>query len=113
MLNFRRTPCVLLVVLATFFFSGCSGKPVPEPAKQSSVEATNDTPKNPLAEARMSIAAGTAVMVDVRSQEERDAGHLDGSIYLPITQIKEKAEKEEFSEWVAGKLPKGKIIYFH
>ena len=113
MLIARRTPPYLLAVLATFLLAGCDGKSHPEPAQQSPVEATKDTPEDPLAEARQNIAAGTAVMVDVRSRGERDAGHLDGSIFLPITQIKEMAGKEEFSEWAAGKIPKGKIIYIH
>ena len=109
----RRTPSALLAVLTAFLFTGCEGKPDSERTKRTPVEDTKDIPKDPLAEARQNIASGTAVMVDVRSQQERDAGHLDGSIFLPITQIKERAGKEGFSEWAAGKLPKGKIVYIH
>ena len=100
----RHTPLVLFALLAPVFIAGCSENSPPEPKVG---------PKGPLAEANELISAGTAVMVDVRSQEERDAGHLEGSIFLPITQIKEAAGNEGFGDWAAGKIPKGKIVYLH
>ena len=34
------------------------------------------------------------VILDVREQDEYDAGHIPGAILLPYTQIEEKAEEE-------------------
>lgn len=113
MTSAHRTPFVLLALFAAVLVAGCEGKPASEPAKGPAGEPAKNTPKDPLTEAKEGIAAGTAVMVDVRSQEERNAGHLDGAIFLPITKIKEKAGQEGFPEWAAGKIPKGKVIYLH
>ena len=113
----RHTLFALPALLAAVLIAGCEGKAAPEPAPKPAPgpEGTlpKTAPKDPLTVAKESITAGTAVMVDVRSQDERDAGYLDGSIFLPITQIKEEAGKEGFSEWAAGKLPKGKVVYLH
>ena len=58
---------------------------------------------------RQNIAEGKAVMLDVRSQEERDAGYLKDSIFIPITEIKSlPAETGAIPE-----LSKDKIIYCH
>ena len=109
----RRTPFVFSAFLAACLVAGCEGKPAPDNTQVPERALAKDTPKDPLAEAKDSIAAGNAVMVDVRSQEERDAGYLNGSIFLPITQIKENAGKEGFSEWAAERIPKGKVVYLH
>ena len=101
------------VLLAAVLLAGCNAKSDPEPGKGDPKASPKDVPKDPLAEAKELLAAGTAVMIDVRSQGERDGGHLDGSIFLPITQIKEASGKKGFSEWTAGKIPKGKIVYLH
>ncbi len=58
---------------------------------------------------RKNIDNGSAVMLDVRSQEEWDAGHLDKAIFIPITQI--KLLKPD-ATGVDG-LPKAKIVYCH
>lgn len=55
------------------------------------------------------IAEGKAVMLDVRSQQERDNGHLKDSIFIPISTL-----KSQTSEAVADAgLDKGKIVYCH
>ncbi len=58
---------------------------------------------------RQNIAEGKAVMLDVRSQEERDAGFLKDSIFIPIAEIKSLPD----GTGVIEKLPKDKIIYCH
>ncbi len=55
------------------------------------------------------IASGSAVMLDVRSQEERDAGFLKNSIFIPITDIQALPPG---SDSMHG-LPKEAIIYCH
>jgi len=48
-----------------------------------------------------------AVLVDVRSQEEWDKGHLEDSIFLPVTSLRKGGDAKEIAE----KLPEDKIIY--
>lgn len=58
---------------------------------------------------RQNIAEGKAVMLDVRGQDERDAGHLAGSIFISISTI--KALPVDATE-LEG-LDKDKIVYCH
>lgn len=54
------------------------------------------------------VAGEKAVLVDVRSKEEWDEGHLEGSIFLPVTSLR----KHSFdAKKVAKVLPKKKIAY--
>ena len=105
MSNAHRNSFVLIAVMALLAAS-CSEKSAPKPDKNPQGESTKETPKEPLAEAQDLIAAGKAVMIDVRSQGERDAGHLEGSIYLPITEIQEKAGQDGFAQC---RLPSGDL----
>jgi phage shock protein E len=55
------------------------------------------------------IKSGKALMVDVREQNEWDAGHLKGAVLLPMS----KLNKDEQLPELLKKLPKDKIIYTH
>ena len=60
-------------------------------------------------EIQENISAGKAIMLDVRSQQEWDAGRLKDVTFIPITEL--KSLHVETTE-VAG-LDKTKIIYCH
>jgi rhodanese-related sulfurtransferase len=71
---------------------------------RSNIEFTEDT----LEVVKKTLASKKAVLVDVRSQEEWDKGHLDGSIFLPIDSLR----KHSFdAKKVAKRLPRKKILY--
>lgn len=76
-------------------------------AARTEIEFTKDS----LEEVQKNIARERAVLVDVRSQEEWDEGHLEGSIFLPVTSLR----KHSFDPVkVAKTLPKKKekkILY--
>jgi len=55
------------------------------------------------------VKSGKAVIVDVREQDEWDAGHLKGAVLMPQSKLKVEAEAAE----LAGKLDKSKVIYTH
>lgn len=40
---------------------------------------------------QQAVADGTAVVVDVREQDERDAGYIDGSRHIPLQTLSEQA----------------------
>ncbi|MCH9021787.1 MAG: hypothetical protein IID32_03380 [Planctomycetes bacterium] len=54
-----------------------------------------------------------AVLIDVREQSEWDAGHLRQGRLVPLSVLRQESQRGDFSERVASKLPKGKIIYLH
>ena len=47
------------------------------------------------------------MLVDVRSQEEWNKGHIEGSIFLPVDSLR----KDVDPKMLAKKLPKDKILY--
>ena len=53
------------------------------------------------------VSKGDAVLVDVRSQEEWDEGHIEDSIFLPVTSLRKGGDADEIAE----KLPEDKILY--
>jgi rhodanese-related sulfurtransferase len=65
--------------------------------------------KDSLDTVKENLKAGKAVIVDVREQEEWDAGHLKGAILMPQSKLKVEAEAAE----LAKKLDKSKVIYTH
>ena len=65
--------------------------------------------KDTLDTVKENLKAGKAVLVDVREQDEWNAGHLAGAIHLPTTQLENKAKIAE----LVKKLDKDKIIYTH
>ncbi|MEM7454414.1 MAG: rhodanese-like domain-containing protein [Planctomycetota bacterium] len=66
---------------------------------------TEDTPE----EIREAIASGKAVMLDVRSVEEYEAGHLKDVIFVPITDLKALPDGTKN----LGQLDPAKIVYCH
>jgi rhodanese-related sulfurtransferase len=81
-------------------------RPVPASAEaRYSFEHTKDT----LAVVKKNVAAGKAVLVDVRSQQEWNRGHIEGSIFLPVDSLRKKPDPK----MLAKKLPKNKktILY--
>jgi rhodanese-related sulfurtransferase len=66
---------------------------------------TTDTPE----EVKKGLAAGKAVLLDVREKDEWDAGHLKDAKLLPLSALKGGAKAED----VAKVAPKDKIVYCH
>jgi rhodanese-related sulfurtransferase len=75
------------------------------PALLRSADHTTDTPE----EVKKALAAGKAVLLDVREQEEWDEGHLKDAKLLPLSTLKGGAKAED----VAKVAPKDKIVYVH
>jgi phage shock protein E len=72
-------------------------------AERTPIEFTKDT----LEVVKANIAKKKAVLVDVRSQEEWNKGHIEGSIFLPVDSLR----KDVDPKMLAKKLPKDKILY--
>jgi rhodanese-related sulfurtransferase len=67
------------------------------------VEFTKDT----LATVKKNVAEGKAVLVDVRSIQEWNRGHIEGSVFLPVNSLLKKPDPKMLAE----KLPKKKVLY--
>ena len=65
--------------------------------------------KDSLDTVKANVKEDKAVIVDVREQDEWDAGHLKGAILVPRSKLQEGAEAAE----LVKKLDKSKIVYTH
>jgi rhodanese-related sulfurtransferase len=70
---------------------------------RSSIEFTKDS----LEVIKKNVASGKAVLVDVRSEQEWKQGHIEGSIFLPVTSLRKGGDPKA----LAKKLPQKKILY--
>ena len=78
---------------------------LPLSAQDKKVEHTKDS----LETVKKNVKEGKAVIVDVREQNEWDAGHLEGAILMPSSKLKVEKDLAE----IAKKLDKDTIIYTH
>jgi 3-mercaptopyruvate sulfurtransferase SseA len=59
-----------------------------QPQRNDSLPLTEtDVPRVPVEEAKAALDSGTAVIVDVRSADAYAAGHVVGSINIPLTEF--------------------------
>lgn len=65
--------------------------------------------KDSLKVVKENVEAKKAVLVDVREKSEWDKGHIEGAIFLPLSELQAGVEPKSLAE----KLPKGKIVYTH
>lgn len=72
-------------------------------SERTPIEFTKDT----LEVVKANVAKKKAVLVDVRSQEEWNKGHIEGSIFLPVDSLR----KDVDPKMLAKKLPRDKILY--
>jgi phage shock protein E len=72
---------------------------------QEPLKHTKDT----LDTAKENLKSGKAVLLDVREQDEWDAGHLKAARLVPQSKLKVQTELDELLKT----LPKDKVIYTH
>ena len=65
--------------------------------------------KDSLKVVKENVDAKKAVLVDVREKSEWDKGHIEGAVFLPLSELQAGVEPKSLAE----KLPKGKIVYTH
>lgn len=70
---------------------------------RASIEFTKDS----LDVVKQNLAKQKAVLVDVRSEQEWNKGHIEGSVFLPVTSLRKGGDPKQ----IAKKLPKKKILY--
>ncbi|MDX1584892.1 MAG: rhodanese-like domain-containing protein [Thermoanaerobaculia bacterium] len=66
----------------------------------SSSEPIDNVPRISVEDLRAGLEEGWAVVLDVRSAQQHAAGHIEGSISIPITELEARADE----------LPKDRMI---
>lgn len=92
--------------MTTLFALALSILLAPAPPR-ATVEFTEDT----LETVQKNIAKEQAVLVDVRSKEEWDEGHVEGAIFLPVTSLRKYAfDAKKLAETLPPK--KDKLVFY-
>ncbi|HEX3132441.1 MAG TPA: rhodanese-like domain-containing protein, partial [Planctomycetota bacterium] len=73
------------------------------PLAAEEMKHTTDT----IDQVKTAVSSGTAVLVDVREQDEWDKGHLKVASLLPLSLLKKEGAE------IPATLPKDKPIYLH
>jgi rhodanese-related sulfurtransferase len=72
-------------------------------AARNTIEFSKDS----LDVVKQNVLKNKAVLVDVRSEEEWKQGHIEGSIFVPVTSLRKGGDPKI----LARRLPKKKILY--
>lgn len=79
-----KTNLLCMMFLAAFMLAGCDSS---TPAKKADAESTAPSGADSEETAGVQSENTTAFLIDVRSQEEWDEGHIDSAIHIPHTEI--------------------------
>lgn len=82
----RALYLALIFVLGTLLFSGCAGTKTEDSVRITYEQITADEAK------AIMDSKESYVLLDVRTQEEYDSGHIEGAILIPDYEIGVKAE---------------------
>lgn len=110
--SFRRAGLIWLVSFVVPLISAVGEDRLPlRPGGRSSQRAVLHTADS-LESIQARIKDKSAVIIDVREQDEWDAGHLQGAVFLPLSQLKQAAFDPELRAKLA-RLSKDKVLYCH
>ena len=90
----------LLTILAGFAVGMAFGA-----GSAFAAEPTSDS----LATVKKNMEEKMGALVDVREKQEWDAGHVEGAIFLPLSELRSGITAEKLAE----RIPKGQIVYTH
>ena len=93
---------IFLLIISLTLFSSCSGNANTEETQITTIETTETSINNSLTYEQISGEEAKRLMdtetdfiiVDARTEEEFNEGHIEGAILIPEYEISERAEKE-------------------
>lgn len=89
----KKTLIFILCITALVFFTSCSSPKQQTENPPSSENTTLYTKITPEEAKNIMDNEDNVIILDVRTQEEFDSGHIEGAILLPYDQISEKASE--------------------
>jgi 3-mercaptopyruvate sulfurtransferase SseA len=90
----------LLLIVAAILLTTQNSPSVPTPVTSHEEETYPDISRVSLDETRAAMDAGTAVIVDVRSAEAYQGGHITGAINIPTAEIAARLGELEKTQWI-------------
>ena len=93
---------IFLLIISLTLFSSCSSNVNTEETKNTTIDTTETSTNNSLTYEQISGEEAKRLMdtetdfiiVDARTEEEFNEGHIEGAILIPEYEISERAEKE-------------------
>ena len=93
---------IFLLIISLTLFSSCSGNANTEKTQNTTIDTTETSINNSLTYEQISGEEAKRLMdtetdfiiVDARTEEEFNEGHIEGAILIPEYEISERAEKE-------------------
>jgi len=85
-ISVKRSLSLLVFATSLSLLTGCSQNTVTNTEKASVITITSEEAKN------MMDQEDSLIIVDVRTQEEYDAGYIEGAVLIPDFDIETKAE---------------------
>ena len=93
---------LFLLIISLTLFSSCSGNANTEETQNTTIDTTETSINNSLTYEQISGEDAKRLMdtetdfiiVDARTEEEFNEGHIEGAILIPEYEISERAEKE-------------------
>ena len=89
---------ISIALLSLFMLSGCGSNESKPDTPESQVQAPEDTDAvkyiklTPEEAKEIMDSEEDIIILDVRTQEEYDTGHIEGAVLLPNTEIRDRAE---------------------
>lgn len=75
----------------------------------ASVAVAAEPTKDSLTTVKKNIDSEKAILVDVREKSEWNAGHVEGAIFLPLSELRKGVDAAELKKL----FPQDKILYTH
>jgi phage shock protein E len=94
-----------IFAVSVFAIGACGTPKAPAPADMLAPPQTPNSAETPTA----SPLEGAALVLDVRTPEEHEAGHLNGDVLIPVTEL--EARLAEVTTAVAGDKTKKVVVY--
>lgn len=89
----------LLLIAAAVLMATQSTSTAPTPATSHEEETYPEISRVSIDEAKSALDAGTAVVVDVRSAEAYQGGHIAGAINIPMSDLEARLNELDKTQW--------------
>jgi ArsR family transcriptional regulator len=90
----------LLLIVAAILLATQKNPAVPTPVTSYEEETYPEISRVSLDEAKAALDAGTAVVVDVRSAEAYQGGHIAGAINIPLGELETRLGELDKTQWI-------------
>ncbi len=90
----------LLLIVAAILFANQNPPASPTPAISHEEETYPEILRVSLDDTKAALEAGTAVIVDVRSAEAYQGGHIAGAINIPLGELDTRLGELDKTQWI-------------